>query len=136
MSILLDEKVIGVWYLEPDPNMNVLMSAHHVEDSTDIIFYRRYRYYDGDQDKDAFDDGDTKEWYSNQVKGIDAEKAISLSRTIMEAMLTMGTNKTKRSYEILRRDYESFGDFVDAFQRMPFTQCKAVDPSGKPLATQ
>lgn len=115
MSMTLDEKTIGVWFVDLSPMSDWLMTLGSTDDGTYTVTHR-FRYYVDDK---AHDSDDRKSWYSGTIKKSfgDIEKVIDTMRTVVHKLAKRAGNVA--FHEILMTD-AGLDDFMERFQDMPF----------------
>lgn len=88
MTIRLDEKTIGIWYIKLSPGSDYLASMRDDGDGKMRLDYR-FRYY---KDANAFDSEDEKSWYTGTTKST-REEALESIRRIISVMETISGNR-------------------------------------------
>lgn len=130
MSIVLTETnyVHTMWFVAL--NQGDWLAALTKEDGKDEwVFSYRHRYYDGDQSKDSFDDGDTKRWY--EVRDKDCDK-----------LLIAGEHLSLKAVEIFggARSVVAVGGYAEKaiaqLSKQPWVHMKTLNKDGNPLAEQ
>jgi hypothetical protein len=120
--ITFDEKIVGVWFMQTTPKQDWMAGVSEVVPDKVYELSYRFRYYDGDQSKDSFNDGDTKNWYSATICGT-REKAIAGVRFVARKMEGLAVGKL---YEYI--NHGDFEDFTARFMKAPFVHTKSVSP--------
>lgn len=116
MTILIDDSIIGMWFL-PFPGGDFLAAINRLEDGK-LDLKSRFRRY---RSADAWDGKDTKSW-RNFVVDLPVQDAIEKMRAIVAGMQSL--EGCGQSTELIRGEAESALDFMVRLQAMPFAHCR------------
>lgn len=116
--IKLDEKTVGIWYMQTTPTSDWLCSIREIEPDAKYELDYRFRYYEDDK---AFDSKDRKSWYKAEVTATRHFAIVSI-RTVANEMHKAGA--TGEVYELINEgDFDAFSKkFLDA----PFAYARAA----------
>lgn len=89
MTIIIDENVIGLWYISLNENLDYLGCLTGGEK---IQIKYRFRYYDN-KDHNPFSEKDEKNWYNGTFANNDKEAAIKKMREVVKAICDIGKHK-------------------------------------------
>lgn len=109
--IQLDDKIVGIWFLETMPGQDWMASLREIEPDKKYELVYRFRYHKDDK---PFDSADEKSWYSGKVEGTRQYAILGLR----EAGKQMERVATGKLYEYLND--KGFDDFWKRFQDAPF----------------
>lgn len=115
MSMVLDENVIGIWFVNLS-SMSDWLGTISLDDNGDYELIYRFRYYVDDK---AHDSADRKNW----TKAIIAKrfggvtKVIDHMRSVVQQLAKLAGDVS--FHEILMTD-EGLDDFMERFQELPF----------------
>jgi hypothetical protein len=126
--IILDEKIVGVWFLNTTPKQDVLFAVREVKQDEEYELVYRFRYYNGDQTKSPFEDGDKKSWYKGKISST-RNFVISSAREAVKQLNIL--SKRDKDNAHLAEPYELINDngldeFYRKFQNAPFVYAKQV----------
>ncbi len=115
--IVLDEKIVALWYLSTILNGQDWLAAVRelVPDEKYELTYR-FRYYNGDQSKNPFEDGDKKNWYRGELSGTRAY-VLSCIRVMAKEMEKWASGGPL--YELVND--KGLDDLTRRLSDMPFT---------------
>lgn len=118
--IEFDDKVVALWFLSTIENhQDWLAVVREIEPDVKYELVYRFRYYDGDQSKNPFDDGDKKNWYKGTLDGTRAYVLASLCMVAKE----LEDKADGTLYEMVND--KGIEDFGRRFRDMPFTWARA-----------
>ena len=120
--IKLDEKTVGVWFLNTTETQDWLCTIREIEPDAKYEIVYRFRYYADNGSRDPFDGSDQKNWYKGAGK-MTRHYAISSMRFMMEQLKAAGA--VGDPYELLMEngDVEAF---FREFQKAPFVFAKQI----------
>jgi hypothetical protein len=123
MTIKMDEKIVGVWFLGGDEQdwMGGLR-----DEGDHYSFTYRFRYYAPDcaNKTTPFDGADRKSWYAAKInKSVPHEKLIGVPRLLLEELVKQGFGDKQRG-EVLNEG--DFDDFLTRFSQQPWAHMKKV----------
>lgn len=110
-GMILDEKIVGVWFLATMETQDWMASVREIEPDTKYELVWRFRYYNDDK---VFDSEDRKSWYQGTVSGT-RSYVIAAIRKTAEMIATISPYPL---YEVLND--KGIDDFMRRFQDMPF----------------
>jgi hypothetical protein len=114
VSIRIDEKTVGLWYLNTIPGHQDWMAGiREIEPENKYEVTYRFRYY---EDGEAFDSKDRKNWYGGTVTGT---RAYTIAG-IREAGKLLESVSDGKLYELMMNDERDVKKFAEAWQSMPF----------------
>lgn len=126
MSMVLDEKLVGVWYLQTTTTQDWMAVIRELVPEQKYELTYRFRYYKDDK---AFDSEDEKSWYRGEISGTRNYVVFGL-RSAAEMMATAAVGKV---YEYLNDG--DFSAFVKRFQDAPFVFARQVSKEEYEKAT-
>jgi hypothetical protein len=118
--ITMDSRIVGVWYMQTTPTSDWMAGVSEVVPDKEYELNYRFRYYDGDQKKDTFEDGDTKHWYGGTIHET-RENVIAGVRMCAKQMETLAVGQL---YEYL--NHGDIDEFMERFMKAPFVHAKKV----------
>jgi hypothetical protein len=117
MSLVIDEKMVGIWYLHTLPTQDWMATVRELVPDEKYELTYRFSYYKDDK---VFDSDDKKNWYRGEVSGTRNYVILSLrSAAKMLAMVAVG-----KVYELLNDG--DLKEFMNKFQDAPFVFMRQV----------
>jgi len=121
VSIVIDEKILGIWYVCFDDDMDVMLALGRTETGYEVN--GRTRLYLGDPD-DPWDEKDRKRWFGGGVEATTDAEAVSKTRANMIVMSTdfAKTFKPKTApaiFELVRGE-TTVEEFAQVLRSMPW----------------
>ena len=119
--IELNERVIGMWYIQLTPDQDFLSSLFTTEEG-ELKGVYRFRYYKDDK---TFHSDDQKNWYSMTITDDTISESVEKFRLVFNKLRHM--SGTDEAYEILM-DENGVDDFMERFAKLPFVHVQALTP--------
>lgn len=120
MTIICDETIIGLWYVQFSAR-DVMAGLNHAGPGQIKMTYR-VRHYRPDPNNDPFNDHDEKTWGGGTGPDTEAE-AIRKIRLFIRLISVGSTSK----YELLRGKNETPEQFTERLAKMPFAHAKLMN---------
>lgn len=115
--MVLDEKVVGLWYVEIAPKVNWMAVIRELEPDQEYELVYRFRYYKDDK---AFDSEDLRSWYRGVLTGT----RHYVVESFRSAARLIESNAIGKLFEVMNEgDYK---DFMRRFQNQPFAWVRQV----------
>jgi hypothetical protein len=119
----MDEKIVGVWYLNTIQNHQDWMAAvREIEPDEKYELTYRFRYYKDDK---AFDSEDKKNWYSATCTGTKSYVIASI-RFVAKQLEQKADGQPL--YELIND--HGYDRFIREFQDMPFVYMRVEGAAG------
>jgi hypothetical protein len=126
MTIMLDEKTIGIWYIQLSGKSDWLGHLAHADDGIHLTY--RFRYYRGDQSLMFEESEDKKTWWEGVIHE-SRDKVVETMRQLVKHMCSADNLiRGDDCHEVIKEPDESLTQFMDRFNAMPFTLSKVVPP--------
>ncbi|HET7909681.1 MAG TPA: hypothetical protein VFL19_03145 [Nitrospira sp.] len=127
MSIVLDESILGIWYVKLAEDFDLMIALSRGGDTGFKVEGRTRQYASPD---DPWDEGDRKRWFSGGIPAKTEEEALKLSRDNMvkistSFIATFGTKEVPALFELVRGTH-SVEEFAKLLGAMPFAHLKEV----------
>ena len=116
--IIMDEKLVGLWYMQTTEEQDWLLGIREVEPDKKYEVVYRFRYY---EDESVFNSDDRKSWYEGTVS--DTRKNVIIK--IREMAKIMNSAAVGKLYEYIND--KGIDDFTERFKKAPFVHFK-VEP--------
>jgi hypothetical protein len=123
MTIVIDENLVAIWFIDLPPAEDYLMSLSRVPNGG-MRFVYRVRHH-SPQSTDPFDEHDDKSWHTFETDDPNVEKAISAARSMARGLLGVaaaihGGKAPEKVYEFIRKPGVSAEAFMEEFMKAPF----------------
>jgi hypothetical protein len=118
-GMLIDEKIVGIWYLSTIPNAQDWQAAvREIEPDNKYELVYRFRYYKDDK---VFESEDRKSWYKGTITGTRSFVIANIRH--VAKMLKDSTHTQEKVYEVINEnDYQKmlreFMDWPHVYSRM------------------
>jgi hypothetical protein len=123
---MLNEKTIGIWYIQLSEKADWLGHLAHVEDGIELTY--RFRYYEGDQSLMFEESEDRKSWWCGVISE-PRDKVVETMRNLVKHMCDIDNLiHATDCHEVIKEPDESLNQFMERFNAMPFTRSKVVPP--------
>jgi len=119
MSIVISEKIVGIWLVNLDNESDWLGAVEKTEEGHKLTY--RFRYYVDDKTHDS---EDRKNWYGGDITGQTDEHIVDVMRQVTQLMAKRFDNA--EIDEILMGN-KNLDEFMKEFTDLPATHVVAIE---------